>query len=233
MTKRRRAPPSTSSLAKSISTATVLAIIIIIGVSSSWSKTTTTFALSLSSGRNNNIRTTTTRRSSFQNIGTTSPWSSRRHQQQFGIATTSSSLASSDDVNNDNDNDNDHINETPLCDLQTFLRLCDLVDTGGAAKTAIQNSLCTLNDFVEIRRSKKLYPGDTVTFGKSAAVKIDVASKVKEKGYVYRKKAKRVKPTAKVDEDGNLEFKGRYRSDEWRKDRKVKKAERKTKNKGT
>jgi len=107
--------------------------------------------------------------------------------------------------------------------------MCDLVDSGGAAKTAIQNSECQLNGAIETRRSKKLFPGDAVTFG--AAVNVDVETEVKKRGYVYTPKVKKAKPSAKVDADGNLEFGGRFRSEEWRKERKAKKAERKAKNK--
>lgn len=122
---------------------------------------------------------------------------------------------------------NDESAPTPLCDLQTLLRMCDLVDSGGAAKTAIQNSKCQLNGTVETRRSKKLFPGDKVSFG--SVVDLDVATEVNKRGYVYKPKVKKVKPLAKIDADGNLEFGGRFRSDEWRAERKQKKADRKTK----
>ena len=117
----------------------------------------------------------------------------------------------------------------PLCDLQTFLRLCDFVDSGGEAKTVIQDSKCALNGTIETRRGKKLYPGDKVSY--LSAVDLDVATVVGEKGYVYKLKVKKVKPLPKVDDEGNFEFGGRYRSEEWRAERKVKKAERKAKNK--
>jgi ribosome-associated protein len=111
-----------------------------------------------------------------------------------------------------------------LCDLQTFLRLTECVSTGGEAKTVIQAGNCILNGEVETRRAKKLFDGDMVTF---ADVTLSVADKIKEKGYVYKVKAKKVKPVARVDADGNKEFGGRYRSDEWRAERKQKKSERK------
>ena len=130
-----------------------------------------------------------------------------------------------------NSNANDAaISQTPLCDLQTFLRLCDLVQSGGEAKTVIQNSECLLNGEVETRRGKKLFPGDKVSFGN--VEDLDVATEVKKKGYVYKPKVKKVKPLPKVDEDGNLEFGGRYRSEEWRAERLLKKADRKRKNQG-
>jgi ribosome-associated protein len=116
---------------------------------------------------------------------------------------------------------------TPLCDLQTFLRLTQLVSSGGAAKTVIQAGECRLNGEVEVRRAKKLFVGDLVSF-KSAT--LDVSDEVARKGYVYKVKTKKVKPSAKVDARGNLEFGGRFRSEEWRKERKEKKAVRKVEN---
>jgi hypothetical protein len=67
-----------------------------------------------------------------------------------------------------------------------------------------------------------------VTFG--STVDLDVSTEVKKKGYVFKPKVKKPKPLPKVDDEGNLEFGGRYRSEEWRAERKVKKADRKTKN---
>jgi ribosome-associated protein len=116
---------------------------------------------------------------------------------------------------------------TPLCDLQTFLRFTQLVDSGGAAKTVIQAGECLLNGEVELRRAKKLFPGDSVSFKR---VTLDVSEEVAAKEYVYKVKTKKVKPLAKVDIDGNLEFGGRFRSEEWRKERKEKKAARKVQN---
>lgn len=123
---------------------------------------------------------------------------------------------------------NSDLEPSPLCDLQTFLRLCNLVDSGGEAKTVIQNSKCLLNGVIETRRGKKLYAGDKVSY--LSAVDLNVSAVVEEKGYVYKIKVKKDKPLPKVDEDGNVEFGGRYRSEEWREERKVKKAERKIKN---
>jgi ribosome-associated protein len=118
---------------------------------------------------------------------------------------------------------------TPLCDLQTFLRLTDLVPTGGAAKLAIQGGECLLNGHVETRRAKKLFDGDVVTFGEEAT-SLDVTEQVALYGYVYKTKTKKIKPLARVDADGNKEFGGRFRSEEWRAARKQKKTERKTQN---
>ena len=158
-------------------------------------------------------------------------------------ATISLSMITSDD---DNDNGKSIIQQMnkakaledmqqqsttlPLCDLQTFLRLCNVVDSGGQAKTAIQNSQIVLNGIVETRRSKKLFDGDKVVsllLDNNTNVELDVASEVQNKGYVYKPKVKKVKPLPRVDEDGNIEFGGRYRSEEWRAERKLKKADRK------
>jgi len=110
-----------------------------------------------------------------------------------------------------------------LIDLQTFLKLCNLVQTGGEAKAAIQSGDVRLNWEVETRRAKKLYAGDEVTYDK---VTLDVADQVSDKGYVYRAKKKKVKPAAKVLDDGSLEFGGRYRSEEWRAERLQKREQR-------
>lgn len=116
---------------------------------------------------------------------------------------------------------------SPLIDLQTFLKLCGLVQTGGEAKALIQGSECFLNGKVETRRAKKLFPGDLVSFGQ---VTLDVSDEVASRGYVYKAKRKKVKPQPMVDAEGNLEFGGRYRSEEWRAERKLKKAKHKEKN---
>ena len=116
-----------------------------------------------------------------------------------------------------------------LCELQTFLKLCELVESGGAAKFAIQDGQCSLNGAIETRRAKKLFEGDIVSFGGSTR---SVSDEVRGRGYVYKTKAKKPRKLPKVDADGNLEFGGRYRSEEWRaerKERKKKKADVKTK----
>jgi ribosome-associated protein len=115
-----------------------------------------------------------------------------------------------------------------LCDLQTFLRFTDLAQSGGEAKVMIQGGKCLLNGNVEVRRAKKLFPGDKVSL--VGGTPMDVSEQVAAKGYVYKKKVQKVKPAAAMDENGNLEFGGRFRSEEWRKERKQKKAERKASN---
>lgn len=46
--------------------------------------------------------------------------------------------------------------------LGQLLKVLDLVPTGGQAKMVIQSGEVKVNGEVEIRRGKKLYPGDTV-----------------------------------------------------------------------
>ena len=48
--------------------------------------------------------------------------------------------------------------------LSQFLKLNDLVQSGGEAKHFIQTGHVLVNDEVELRRGRKLYPGDRVTF---------------------------------------------------------------------
>jgi hypothetical protein len=95
---------------------------------------------------------------------------------------------------------------------------------------AIQAGECKLNGFIEARRAKKLFEGDAVTFD---GVTLDVLEEVTARDYVFKKKVKKVKPQPKVFQDGTLEFGGRYRSEEWRKERKDKKDERKNSNRAS
>ncbi|MBE9065409.1 RNA-binding S4 domain-containing protein [Leptolyngbya cf. ectocarpi LEGE 11479] len=48
--------------------------------------------------------------------------------------------------------------------LSQFLKLNDLVQSGGEAKHLIQDGYVLVNDAVELRRGRKLYAGDRVTF---------------------------------------------------------------------
>jgi len=119
--------------------------------------------------------------------------------------------------------------QTPLIDLQTFLKLTNLVESGGQAKSVIQGGKVSMNGSMETRRAKKLFVGDKVTYNNKT---LDVRNEVDKKGFVFKKKVKKIKPQPKMDKDGNLEFGGRHRSEEWRTERKQRKAERKAKNAG-
>ena len=48
--------------------------------------------------------------------------------------------------------------------LSQFLKLKDLVQSGGEAKHLIQSGYVAVNNEVELRRGRKLYSGDQVTF---------------------------------------------------------------------
>lgn len=50
----------------------------------------------------------------------------------------------------------------PVIQLDQFLKLANIVGTGGQAKRLIQGGEVKLNGEVETRRKKKLFPGDVV-----------------------------------------------------------------------
>lgn len=54
--------------------------------------------------------------------------------------------------------------ETEFIKLQDFLKFCDAVPSGGMAKNMVQNGQVQVNGEVELRRGKKLRPGDEVQF---------------------------------------------------------------------
>ncbi|GMH73129.1 hypothetical protein TL16_g06100 [Triparma laevis f. inornata] len=121
---------------------------------------------------------------------------------------------------------------SPLIDLQTFLKLADVVESGGQAKVIIQAGEVFVNRQVETRRAKKLFEGDVVAVNELDEV-FDVFKYVSSKDYIYPVKDKKEKKEKKKDEE---EFKGEFRSEEWREARKKKKYERKAekgKEKGT
>ncbi len=49
--------------------------------------------------------------------------------------------------------------------LDQFLKLKGLASTGGQAKLLIQSGEVEVNNAMELRRGRKLVPGDTVTIG--------------------------------------------------------------------
>ena len=54
---------------------------------------------------------------------------------------------------------------TDYIKLDSLLKGVNAVGSGGEAKLAIAEGLVTVNDEVELRRGRKLYPGDRVRFG--------------------------------------------------------------------
>lgn len=51
--------------------------------------------------------------------------------------------------------------------LDQFLKWVGLAQSGGQAKLLIQTGLVEVNDVVETRRGRKLFPGDQVTVGET------------------------------------------------------------------
>jgi ribosome-associated protein len=51
---------------------------------------------------------------------------------------------------------------TETIKLDQFLKLAQVVETGGQAKHVIQSGLVMVNGAVEVRRGRKLVPGDVV-----------------------------------------------------------------------
>ncbi len=52
--------------------------------------------------------------------------------------------------------------DTEYITLSQFLKLTDLIDTGGEAKYFLLENEVYLNTMLENRRGKKLYPGDKI-----------------------------------------------------------------------
>ncbi|ADL06800.1 RNA-binding S4 domain-containing protein [Thermosediminibacter oceani] len=62
--------------------------------------------------------------------------------------------------------------KTESINLDQFLKWAGAVFTGGEAKIKIRQGLVKVNGQVETRRSRKLFPGDTVEFhGETFVVK--------------------------------------------------------------
>ena len=53
--------------------------------------------------------------------------------------------------------------------LGQFLKLADLIDSGGEAKVAIASGDVTVNGEVDLRRGRQLHPGDIVAVGDRTA----------------------------------------------------------------
>jgi len=53
--------------------------------------------------------------------------------------------------------------DTDYIKLDSFLKLANLVMSGGEAKIVIQEGQISVNGEVETRRGRKLYPGDTIS----------------------------------------------------------------------
>ena len=85
-----------------------------------------------------------------------------------------------------------------LITLEAFLKVANLVETGGEAKTLIQGGEILLNGEEERRRGKKLYEGDVVVLDD---VRMDVAAELAARprgGSRVAPKQKRATPVRKV-----------------------------------
>jgi len=111
-----------------------------------------------------------------------------------------------------------------LIDLQTFLKLTDLVTTGGEAKRKIQEGGCKVNGLQEERRSKKLFPGDVVELN---GVVLDVQKEVARRGYIIKVKLPKEQRPGYTAPTKAKEYSGEFRTEEWRTERKEKKYARK------
>lgn len=56
---------------------------------------------------------------------------------------------------------------TAFIKLEAALKFANATESGGMAKTAIQDGLVSVNGEVCIMRGKKLFPGDRVSYGGS------------------------------------------------------------------
>lgn len=63
--------------------------------------------------------------------------------------------------------------DTDYIKLDSFLKLANLVMSGGEAKLVIQEGQIMVNGEMETRRGRKLYPGDTIAVSGGSAFVID------------------------------------------------------------
>jgi ribosome-associated protein len=55
--------------------------------------------------------------------------------------------------------------DTPFIKLDSFLKAVNAVSSGGEAKLLINDGQVRVNGEIELRRGRKLYPGDRVEVG--------------------------------------------------------------------
>lgn len=63
--------------------------------------------------------------------------------------------------------------DTDYIKLDSFLKLANLVMSGGEAKLLIQDGQVQVNGQIENRRGRKLYPGDQVSLANGPPVRIE------------------------------------------------------------
>lgn len=52
--------------------------------------------------------------------------------------------------------------QTDYIQLQQMLKIGNIIDSGGMAKTFLENNKVLVNEEIENRRGRKLYPGDVI-----------------------------------------------------------------------
>lgn len=65
---------------------------------------------------------------------------------------------------------------TPYIELQQLLKFAGLVDEGGEAKMLIKSGAVKVNGEVDLRRGRKIRPGDEVEFEETLIRVVDAAS---------------------------------------------------------
>lgn len=65
--------------------------------------------------------------------------------------------------------------DTPYIKLGQLLKLCGVIATGGQAKGFLAEGKVLLNGTVEMRRGKKVYPGDLVQVDGFGQIKVESA----------------------------------------------------------
>lgn len=65
--------------------------------------------------------------------------------------------------------------DTEYIKLDSFLKLANLVMSGGEAKLLIQDGHVQVNGQIENRRGRKLYPGDQVSVANRPPVRVEGA----------------------------------------------------------
>jgi S4 domain protein YaaA len=63
--------------------------------------------------------------------------------------------------------------DSPFITLGQLLKYADLIQSGGQAKHFIQDNTILLNGIHELRRGKKIYPGDVVIINHDTAFRVD------------------------------------------------------------
>jgi ribosome-associated protein len=59
---------------------------------------------------------------------------------------------------------------TPYIKLDSLLKAENAVSSGGEAKAMISEGYISVNDEVEFRRGRKLYPGDRIVYGRKTFI---------------------------------------------------------------